>query len=406
MKPVIVYVDDQPGNLVVFEEELGDAWQIHTFTSPLEALSALPKLSPCIIVTDQRMPGLKGVDYLELAMKIHPNAIRIIITGYSEESLVVDAVRRAQIYDYIRKPAEPGELQRCVNRALEYYKACEVTRKLHEELVQKNGELTKLTDDLKRTSEAERALRQEIQTFVHPAYLRLLSETGIRFPLQRDLVGITCDVISGSKYHGVEVDGVPLLHAVIECFSKTILQHGGCRESLPGDSVYGHFGLWESDQDSYLAALATAQEFRVALRGLSSRYSVAIECGIAIHVAKSCSVVMHKAEVMTPTGPMVQKSFGTRSLDIDLLHRLEKEVHTLPGTNIIMSGDFLKCLKSPPPKLIRLGQKLLRGQPGPVDMHLLPSDLLTDEALAAYRASCEATEQEEPAKVERLKKAA
>ena len=73
MKPMILYVDDEPMNLTVFEAALPSDWDVKTFRSPLKAFEALESLAPWVIVSDQRMPDLTGVRFLELSKKFHPN---------------------------------------------------------------------------------------------------------------------------------------------------------------------------------------------------------------------------------------------------------------------------------------------------------------------------------------------
>lgn len=383
-KPIIVYVDDQAPNLTVFESELEDRWDVKTFTNPLEALRSLETLKPCIIVSDQRMPGLSGVDYLDLARKIHPHAIRIIVTGYSDEQLVIESVRKAQVFDYIRKPWQENELEAAMTRAYEFYCKHEEARALQEELMRKNQELIDLTGQLKLAHSQEEATRKELEAWVHPIALRITKDTSFKFPFKKDLVGITFDVIEGARYHDVKVEGVPILKRIIEEFSKILLKHGGYRESLPGDSVYGHFGLEDSADDLCQRGLAAAQEFRIALGTVSSMAGTPIECGIAVHLMRGCTIDVHRAEASTTRGLLVQRSVGTSGVSIDLLHRLEKEVHCLKGSNIVCTKELLDHLHTRPNRVLALGSKLLKGQTVATEMYLLPSNQLTDAEIENF----------------------
>src|SRR4051794_17150816 len=103
-KPIVFYVDDEPNNLTVFEAIFPSEWEIRTFENPFEALKALETCVPWVIVSDQRMKQTNGVEFLHLAQRLQPDSIRILTTGYSDEQLVVESVKKAQIYDYIRKP--------------------------------------------------------------------------------------------------------------------------------------------------------------------------------------------------------------------------------------------------------------------------------------------------------------
>jgi DNA-binding NtrC family response regulator len=122
MQPVIVYVDDEANNLTVFEAICEPGWSVHCFDNPLTALARLKELDPWVIITDQRMPGMKGVEFLTLAAQLVPLAVRIIVTGYSDEDLVISSVTKAQVFDYIKKPWEPEELEQSLERAISYYR--------------------------------------------------------------------------------------------------------------------------------------------------------------------------------------------------------------------------------------------------------------------------------------------
>ena len=119
--PVIIYVDDEPRNLAVFEASMPDNWDIHIFDNPIEACKEFEILNPTLVLSDQRMPGMSGVEVLEEARKKCPDAIRIIVTGYSDEDLVIESVRKAKIYDYIRKPWDVDELEHRLLNAIDFF---------------------------------------------------------------------------------------------------------------------------------------------------------------------------------------------------------------------------------------------------------------------------------------------
>lgn len=393
MKPKIIYVDDEPHNLVVFEAAIvEDAWEILTYDNPVKALQALDSVEPSVIVTDQRMPGMMGVQFLELARKIHPNAVRIMATGYSDEDLIVESVRKAQIFDYIRKPWEPDDLHASLKRALDFYTSAEEARRLNvelaareRELTERNAHLVSVLGQLETAKKAEVEMRRELECWAPPFVLRAAQED-FKFPISRDLVGITYDIIQSSKLHDKLVQSRPLRSHILQLFSEALIRHGGWRESAAGDSAYGHFGLLPGFEPPAVAALAAAREFRVALRNLSQTSGIAFECGIALHVARGCKVDLHSAQLQTPQGMVTQKSLDTSSPDVDLLHRIEKLVHGLPGSNIIMSRAFLDQLDPALlPQAVAGGVFQVAGQTNPVEVILLPSDQVTEADLASFR---------------------
>lgn len=385
MKPVIFYVDDEPHNLTVFEATVGDNFAIYTYDSPIKALEDIENHKPWVIVSDQRMPSMSGVSFLEFTKKIVPEAVRIIVTGYSDENLVVESVRKAQVFDYIRKPWEPQEIEHSIAKAIEFYRANEEAKKLtielkkrEEELKEQTLNLLRATHELEAANKREYEMRKEIECWVPPFVLWSLQDKHIKFPIKRDIVGVTFDIVNSAEIHDKIVEGRSLRSLVIQAFSEAIIRHGGWRESHTGDSAYGHFGLLDDKSNPYEAALAVAREFRVSLRGLASVHQVNIECGIALHVAREAIVDVHTVQLNTPRGVITQKSFDTTSSDIDLLHRIEKVTHDLPGTNIILTKAFVEGLRERPMGLLDLGSFDFKGQKKSVELLLIRSDKIND----------------------------
>ena len=396
MRPLIFYVDDEPHNLVVFEAACPDDWDVRTFDSPGKALDALDHLRPQVIVSDQRMPGLSGVQFLEIARRLQPDAVRIIVTGFSDEDLVVESVRRAKVFDYIKKPWEVDDLLASLTRALEFQKAQAEARAFQDALKIREGELSlanaSLTDalkDLELARNKETRLRQELECWVPPFVLVALQDQGLLAGAARDVVGIAFDIVGSGALHGVTVGGRPIRNQVIQVFSEAIMRHGGWRESHSGDSAYGHFGLASGAPDPLAqpaeSSLAAAHEFRTALKSLSDISGSQVECGIALHVARGCRLHIHSVQLNTPYGPVTQKSFDTSSADVDLLHRMEKLVHQLPGSNIVMSQQFVEALKARPANMVELGRFAFAGQPDPVGLFLIPSYFAQETDVALLR---------------------
>ena len=121
MKRDILYVDDEPSNLIVFEAAFEEQFNVITCRSAEEALSYLAQHPVPVVVADQRMPEMTGVDLLSRARGECPEAVRIIFTGYADIKAVVDAVNRGEIYRYLTKPWDPDELAAVLRRACEHY---------------------------------------------------------------------------------------------------------------------------------------------------------------------------------------------------------------------------------------------------------------------------------------------
>lgn len=374
MKPILFYVDDEPNNLIVFEAAMPSDWEIHTFDNPLNALDAISKIEPWIVLSDQRMPGMMGVNFLELIQKVSPYSIRVLVTGFSEEDLVVDAVRKAKVYDYIRKPWDVDDLVLRITKMTETFILDRELRKKNELLEKQNNELHKLNLALKTMTDNELKVRKELEAWAPPFLLNLIANPQVTFPLRRDLSVLTFDLINSSNLHEVICGGTSIRKIALNLFSEVLIKYGGWRESHSGDSGYGHFGLVKELKNTAVAALSAATEFRVLLRNLSNKYSIEIECGIGLHHAKNCLIDVHTIEIKTESGLIIQKSFDSSSPEIDLVHRMEKSVHSLPGSNLVFSEEFVKELGYEPPASINLGRCKFKGQHNTVGLYLKPSD--------------------------------
>lgn len=393
-QPVILYVDDEPNNLTVFEASMPAGWVIKLADGPVQALNSLNDWNPWVIISDQRMPTMKGVEFLHLAKRLLPQAVRIIVTGYSDEDLIIESVRKAQVFDYLRKPWEPENLEIVLQRAIDHFALSrerdEMIVRLQDQtlaLEERNRTLEQIKSELEKSEKRETLLRQELECWVPPFVRHTLKDASVTFPMRRDLVGITFDIVGSGKIHDHSFQGRPLRARVLGNFSEAILRNGGFRESHAGDSAYAHFGLMGEAHSYGEAALSAAREFRVSLRSLASMHGYPIECGIALHAAKNTVVDIHTVQLHTAQGLVTQKSFDTTSSEIDVLHRIEKLTHRLPGTNIILTRSFLDLLGTLPQNMKALGLVRIDGYPRPLELFLLPSDMVSQSVFEKFLES-------------------
>jgi signal transduction histidine kinase len=121
----VLYVDDEAKALHYFREAFEDDFPIYTANNAADGYAILMERGAEIgvLMSDQRMPGEKGVELLEKARRLNPNLVRILVTAYTDFQTAVDAVNDGRIYRYVHKPWEPEQLQGIIERALELYAA-------------------------------------------------------------------------------------------------------------------------------------------------------------------------------------------------------------------------------------------------------------------------------------------
>lgn len=124
----VMFVDDELHNLEAFKATFRRDYEIFICLSVAEALKVLETEEIHVILSDQRMPNTTGVEFFERILEIYPDAIRILITGYADIGIVVDAVNKGKIYQYIQKPWDNQSLKENIDKAFEEYKE-QITRK-------------------------------------------------------------------------------------------------------------------------------------------------------------------------------------------------------------------------------------------------------------------------------------
>jgi signal transduction histidine kinase len=121
--PYVLYVDDEAANLVVFSAGLRGTVSVVTAPSGATALELMRKQEIAVLVADQRMPGMSGVDLLDAVRTEFPDTVRILMTAYSDLEAAIDAINRGHVHLYLRKPWEPVELRQVLVQAVERYRA-------------------------------------------------------------------------------------------------------------------------------------------------------------------------------------------------------------------------------------------------------------------------------------------
>lgn len=129
----ILYVDDEEDNLMAFRAVFRRHFKVHVAKSGREALDFLEQQAIDLIISDQRMPKMTGVELLEKVRARFPEIIRMVLTGYSDLQAIIDAINKGKIYHYITKPWDVDELKLIMENALETYTLKKRNKVLEEE---------------------------------------------------------------------------------------------------------------------------------------------------------------------------------------------------------------------------------------------------------------------------------
>lgn len=140
-KIAVLYVDDEENNLVSFKANFRIKYQVYTALSGDEALQIMASKPIDIVITDQRMPNMTGVEFLEKVLEKFPDPMRILLTGYADMTAVVDAVNKGKIFHYLAKPWDEEELDMTIKRAYEVYLEKEGIKEMNDKLATSNDQL-------------------------------------------------------------------------------------------------------------------------------------------------------------------------------------------------------------------------------------------------------------------------
>lgn len=145
MQYKILIVDDEPANLRALERLLAKDYQVLTATSGREAIGLLQSHDIVLILSDQRMPGMTGLELLKEAAKLRAYTVRMLLTGYTDVDTLVDAINSGVVYKYLSKPWSNVDLQQSVARGVEHYEKSKSAHLLLAENVRLKAQLRRST---------------------------------------------------------------------------------------------------------------------------------------------------------------------------------------------------------------------------------------------------------------------
>jgi len=153
----ILYVDDEENNLTSFRAAMRRYYNIFTAKSGAEGMEIFGQHDIHVVVTDQRMPNMTGVQFLQ-RIPDEPDNMRIILTGFSDMEAIIDAINTGKVYRYITKPWDKDELKMTIDNALEAVHLRRDNKHLIQELKEHNEHLEEKVKE--RTIEIEKQKKQ------------------------------------------------------------------------------------------------------------------------------------------------------------------------------------------------------------------------------------------------------
>jgi response regulator RpfG family c-di-GMP phosphodiesterase len=140
----ILAVDDEPINLRMLERLLRQQYRVITATSAEDALEILKREEVSLILTDQRMPGMQGTDFLRKTKETNPDVVRMVVTATNDMETFIDAIKNAGAIRVIGKPWDPDKIRQMIDDAIAKYEELLGTREAISRLKQANQDLNKV----------------------------------------------------------------------------------------------------------------------------------------------------------------------------------------------------------------------------------------------------------------------
>ena len=277
-KPSILYVDDEENNLFSFKAAFRRKYQVHTVLSGEEGLEALKEKEFCLVISDQQMPGMTGVEFLEQVSNHYPGVMTMILTGFSDVEAIIGAINKGNIFRYITKPWDERELQISIENALKLFNLRKNNQQLVSELEVKVKEQQKTLDLFRKYVPAE-VVDQVLENDEESIFEGELRKVAM---LMCDIRGFT----AMSERWGPR-DVVTFLNDYYALMTEAIKNHGGTVQQFVGDEVVGAFGAPVELENCSQNAVYCAIEMMGKLDQLNEKYRSVfghdVKMGIGIH---------------------------------------------------------------------------------------------------------------------------
>lgn len=264
----ILYVDDEPANLLVFQAAFEDDYELSVAESGREALEVLRRHPVDLVVTDMRMPGMDGVELLRRVIREFPDVLRIVMTGYTDVESVVKAVNEGKVYQYVTKPWDIDSLRVVLNRALHHAGERRREKRL----------IARLDDEARQ----QESIRTVFQRYVpEPVVHRILEDQAWidqRAPERAEVTALLCDL---RGFTPMCADHTPeavlaLLNEYFDVMTGVVEGRGGCVNQFLGDAVLAFFGAPVAVPDHEQAAAEAALDMLDALREFNATRAEAL----------------------------------------------------------------------------------------------------------------------------------
>jgi len=219
MNKSLLIVDDEPNVVSSLKRQLRrEGYNIYSANSGKAGLDLLNSNDIGVVVSDQMMPEMDGVTFLESARQINPDMVRILLTGHSTLQNAMAAINRSRIFAYLTKPWSPEALKRTLSSGFEHYSLVVENRRLQKLTHEQNDKLKLMNEDLeklvrKRTFELEEAVREGVVMLALAAEAKD-DDTGEHIHRMRAMTYDICKGLGMSSKEADDISFFSIMHDV------------------------------------------------------------------------------------------------------------------------------------------------------------------------------------------------
>ncbi len=343
----ILYVDDEENNLNSFRAALRRDYNVFTALSGEEGMEILLKNDIHVVVTDQRMPHMTGVQFLQHIPGDQDN-IRIILTGFTDMESIIEAINTGKVYRYIKKPWDKDELKITIDNAVETVMLRRNNKKLIYELQVNNEQLevkvqqrTREIERQKEIIEAAKAQSDSLLLNILPDEIaEELKKFGKSYARKHNQVSVLFSDIKGFSSMAETLTPVKLvtqLDEVFGAFDNIIAKYGMEKIKTIGDAYMCACGLPLPDEENAVKAVKAGMDMQRFLN----------EFGLANKIQ---NLPVFEVRIGIHTGPLVAGVVGLKKFAYDiwgdtvnLASRMEQ--HSEAG-KVNVSGETYQLIKN------------------------------------------------------------
>lgn len=277
----VLLVDDEARVLDSLEALLAMDYRVLRAERPDAALDLLKGEDVALVVSDQRMPGMTGTEFLSRCREVSPQAVRVLLTAFTDADALMESINAANIYQFVLKPWDPAELVHTVRRGVERHRLATEREQLVRDLAAKNADLEATLADLRRTQERvqrEAGVRAQLQRYVSPrlADMALGNPALLEQPGEwREATVLFADIRGYTRL--IETTPGPVVIKLLDDYLNemidVIFRHQGTVEQLIGDEIVVLFGVAEGAAGAPGRAVRASLDMVAAVRKLSARWA-------------------------------------------------------------------------------------------------------------------------------------